>query len=839
MLEVSSNSYSFSALAAGTNPGDQLLTVSNTGNKTLNWSIDTTGKPAWLTITPISGSLGNGGSEPVTLSVDITGLSAGQYNYAFDVVDPNAQQSPQTVTVDLEIVVFVPNLMARWHLDGDATDASGNGHDGTVYGNPTWVAGVEGTGAIELDGIDDYIEIEGYTGVTGTQPRTVTAWINTDAPNEGTIVRWGHNVSGGYWRFHFDSAGRLRLDAGGGSAGGSASARTDLRGTGWRHVAVVLADDGTMTTEDIQFYVDGVLDGLSVIFVVAINTTEIANVRVGEFNIGMIDDVRIYDRALSELEIKEMIGPILNTSSSTVSFVAPEGGANPADQMLTITNTGGGTLNWSVDTTGKPAWLTITPTSGSLASSGSESVTLSADITGISAGQYSYAFDVSDPAAANSPQTVTVDLDVVGPILGVSNTAFSFTVLEGGANPADQILTVQNTGGGTVNWSIDTTGKPAWLTIIPTSGALTNGQSELVTLSVGITGLPEGSYSYAFDVSDPAATNSPQTVTVQLGIDDFIYVPNDYPTIQAAIDAADPNGLDTVIVLPGTYAENINFSGKDIILSSTNPTDPNIVAATIIDGNASGSVVTFAGTETSACELRGFTITNGIGTLISSSRYGGGVYGNNTQATITYCTITGNTAGNHGGGLYQCHGPITHCTITGNTAGNHGGGLYQCHGLITHCVIRSNTAEYGDGGGFFECHGPITNCMIMNNDCRWNGGGLSLCEGTITNCTIVYNYTEPGISEGGGLAFCNGQITNCILWGNWDGIWGLGGQVIGADPIITYSCIQNWTGGGTGNISGNPMFADPSPAPYDLHLLAGSPCIDAGTNAPPGGLPAT
>ncbi|MHC5116932.1 MAG: BACON domain-containing protein, partial [Planctomycetota bacterium] len=111
-----------------------------------------------------------------------------------------------------------------------------------------------------------------------------------------------------------------------------------------------------------------------------------------------------------------------------------------------------------------------------------------------------------------------MDLDITGPILDVSGTAFSFTASESGANPADQALTVSNTGSGTVNWSIDTTGEPNWLTITPTSGSLTNGTNEPVTLSVDITGLSAGSYSYAFDVSDPAAQNSPQTVTVDLDI---------------------------------------------------------------------------------------------------------------------------------------------------------------------------------------------------------------------------------------------------------------------------------------------------------------------------------
>ena len=63
-------------------------------------------------------------------------------------------------------------------------------------------------------------------------------------------------------------------------------------------------------------------------------------------------------------------------------------------------------------------------------------------------------------------------------------------------------------------------------------------------------------------------------------------VPKDYPTIQDAIDAA--RQLDTILVSPGKYVENINFKAKLITVTSTNPQDPETVANTIIDGGQAG-----------------------------------------------------------------------------------------------------------------------------------------------------------------------------------------------------------------------------------------------------------
>ncbi len=645
ILSVSDTDFMFVALEAGANPNDQLLTVSNPGGGTVNWSIVDVNEvtltlPGWLTIAPANGVLGYDESEPVTLSADITGLSGGQYSYAFDVVAPGAVNSPQTVTVELDV-----------------------------------------------------------------------------------------------------------------------------------------------------------------------------------------------------------IGPILSVSSNTFSFIAPESGANPDDQTLTISNPGGGTVNWSIVDVNEvtltlPDWLTIAPANGSLGYDESEPVTLSVDITGLPVGQYSFAFQVVDPAAANSPQMLTVDLKVIGPILSVSETDFNFVGLEAGANPDSQVLTVENLGGGTVNWSIDTTDKPGWLILMPTSGSLGPNESEPVTLSIDTTGLVDGLYSYAFQMTAPGAANSLQTIAVYLGIGRIIDVPGTYPTIQAAINASASG--DTIIVSPGTYYENVVFDSNyvnDIILTSVDPSDPVVVASTIIDGGNDGSVVTFSGGETSDLQLRGFTITNGYATGPYPSDSGGGIMGNGTLATISSCNITGNRALYVGGGLCDCDGAVMNCAISNNTiiySKGAGGGLYGCDGSITNCTIVGNTAGWY-GGGLYGCDGSITNCTILFNISPGLGGGLAYCDGIITNCTILGNETDL---DGGGLYDCDGSIVNCIIWNNNAGR--SGDQLIRCSHP-SYSCVQGGTGGGTGNITANPLFADADSGDYHLKSEYGrwdpnewvtdtvtSPCIDAG-----------
>jgi hypothetical protein len=182
----------------------------------------------------------------------------------------------------------------------------------------------------------------------------------------------------------------------------------------------------------------------------------------------------------------ETIGPEIGLSATQFEFTALEGGANPADQILGIFNSGAGTINWQINE--DCGWLTALPASGS-STEETDEVTLSADISGLAGGIYTCDITISDGNASNSPQTVGVSLIVTGPEIGLSATQFQFTAIEGGANPAEQILGIFNSGGGIINWQIIE--GCDWLSAEPSSGSST-GEIDSVTLSVDISGLAAG-----------------------------------------------------------------------------------------------------------------------------------------------------------------------------------------------------------------------------------------------------------------------------------------------------------------------------------------------------------
>jgi parallel beta-helix repeat protein len=293
----------------------------------------------------------------------------------------------------------------------------------------------------------------------------------------------------------------------------------------------------------------------------------------------------------------------------------------------------------------------------------------------------------------------------------------------------------------------------------------------------------------------PTPTPTPTSTPTPTPTPCVISVPADYPTIQQAINAAS-HGCE-IIVSPGTYHENIHFHGKNIILRSTNPMNPDVVAHTIIDGSDAGSVVSFSGTESPACVLSGFTITNGYTTR------GGGIRGNGTLALIEYNFITGNTAWappGEGGGIWECDGIIQYNSITGNLSGGYsssGGGLFGCDGTIQNNTIVDNATTgasiAGLGGGLYNCHGIIQNNIISGNRATGpaaGGAGAGWCNGVIRNNVISANRTSGPDVSGGGLAWCNGLIQSNIISANSvDGGYGEGGGLSGCNGTICNNII--------------------------------------------------
>jgi parallel beta-helix repeat protein len=334
----------------------------------------------------------------------------------------------------------------------------------------------------------------------------------------------------------------------------------------------------------------------------------------------------------------------------------------------------------------------------------------------------------------------------------------------------------------------------------------------------------------------------------------------DYPAIQQGIDAS-TNG-DTVLVAEGTYYERINFLGKAILVASgyIYSGDTLQIHNTIIDADTSvigidnmGSVVCFGSGEDSLSIIQGFTVKNGIGSLMNIyHRMGGGIFcvGNSDPKIID--NIICNNSADAGGGLYML-GNSNPMVRDNKILNNTGGGIcfYGSSPEITRNIISKNMSERGGGilcgsssssvisdnvifendgglwgGGIFcyESSPTITRNLIYENSVIDWGGGIC-CDGaspTIINNIISDNFAQ---AEGGGLyCFNNSNVTvvNTILWSNSPPEIGYRS---GGTYNVTYSDIRGgWEG--TGNIDADPYFI--SAYEGDYNVCSQSPCIDAG-----------
>jgi hypothetical protein len=275
-----------------------------------------------------------------------------------------------------------------------------------------------------------------------------------------------------------------------------------------------------------------------------------------------------------------------------------------------------------------------------------------------------------------------------------------------------------------------------------------------------------------------------------------------FATIQKGIDTAQDG--DTVIVLPGWHQENVDFLGKNITLTSSNPADPNIVAYTVIDEDDGmfPPTVTFRGTEDANCSIIGFNIKGyiqGVDQLI---------YPNPefcARGVIDRCLIEGN-AGSCGTVINGWDGTVGHCLIANN------------NGMA--CACQCSPVAVGNA--------LIQNCTIADS---MFGRGIAVGDGgttTIENC-ILYN---DGITLG------NGATVN-ISFSNFHG------NVYSECEFPPCEGTVNW---GLGNIDADPCFADPCNGDYHLQSAAGrwdpnqndwvidantSRCIDAGNPGSP------
>jgi len=197
------------------------------------------------------------------------------------------------------------DLVAHWPLDeGSGTtaiDLSGNGHDGTIGGTANWVAGQIGL-ALDFDGSSTYIDMDDQV-VVGTW--SLAMWLKPrDIPytvQDFYAVMHTDAWAAGAMHLHLRNAtSLLNADF---NTGPDVTSTTVLQENEWYHAVVTVTDEGGGAS---QLYLNGVLEaegtgGSGGDFLGPLNFGSWNN--AGRNYHGLMDDIRIYDHVLSEIEI--------------------------------------------------------------------------------------------------------------------------------------------------------------------------------------------------------------------------------------------------------------------------------------------------------------------------------------------------------------------------------------------------------------------------------------------------------------------------------------------------------------------------------------------------------
>ena len=212
---------------------------------------------------------------------------------------------------------------------------------------------------------------------------------------------------------------------------------------------------------------------------------------------------------------------VLSVSPLTETFSLAQASA-PVSGQVTVSNTGGGTLQFTAQASGSQSWLTLNTSAGSATPASPASLAFTVNPTGLNPGFYSTNFTVSDSNSKNQA-VVSVILTVTNPAQAIqlSQTGLTLTAVAGGTQPQAQSLTVADSGSGTLNWTAQasTLSGGSWLSVSPSSGASIGGQTGTsVSVTANAAGLAAGQYYGSVNIAATGALNTPQTVSVLLNV---------------------------------------------------------------------------------------------------------------------------------------------------------------------------------------------------------------------------------------------------------------------------------------------------------------------------------
>jgi hypothetical protein len=422
-IQLSVSNLTFSGTAGGANPAPTTFSISNAGGGTLSWAASD--NAAWLTLSPVSGT--NTGT--VTASIASSGLAAGTYSATVTVSAPGV--TAKTISVTLTITQATST-------SGFSVSPASLAYTGTVGGpNQPGTVTVTNTGTTALtvtwaDSINWLVAIQ--PGVTQTiqpgQSGAFTLTASTAGLTAGTYSGTATISGGGITK---QVPVTLTLTT------ATSTPAIGLNTTSLGFAGTVGGTNPSAQTIGISNVGGGTLtwnvgDNATWLTLSPLSGTNAGMVTVSVNLAGLLSGSYTATVTVTATGATAKTVPITltvtgSTGSGTIGFSPANlafsgtvGGTNPAAQSFALTNTGGGTLSWTLSD--NATWLQLTPASGTTTT---ETDTISASVTtsGLAAGTYNGIITVTASGASNSPRQIPVSLTLSASTAGTATLTWN------------------------------------------------------------------------------------------------------------------------------------------------------------------------------------------------------------------------------------------------------------------------------------------------------------------------------------------------------------------------------------------------------------------------------
>jgi hypothetical protein len=316
---------------------------------------------------------------------------------------------------------------------------------------------------------------------------------------------------------------------------------------------------------------------------------------------------------------------------------------------------------------------------------------------------------------------------------------------------------------------------------------------------------------------------------------------------QALIEASPGTTIGFVSGLTGTITLT---SGELLVNKNVTIAGPGANVLSVSGNNASS---VFHITPAHTVTISGLTIRNGN----AGGSYGGGIYNEQSTLTVTYCTLSSNTA-YAGGGVSNDRGNLTvsYCTLSNNSANSGGAAFNDAFFSASHATLTvtnstlSNNSASSAGGGIYN-NGQqaadggqfnraatltVTNSTLSNNSASFGGGGVfNNGSGSGSASSTLHYVTLTGSTGGGIYNFGDSGTAEFFLYTTLLNAGPSGSNITNSSGVVTSSGYNLSSDNGSGLLGPSDLInTDPKLGPlqdnggptFTHALLSGSPAID-------------